>query len=172
VLKNFSFAAALSGFSMLLLSTAAQAEWVKVEPPGEGFSVFFPATPTYESQPGGRTWIVRAGNLLCLFVVTDYNLHVDADNELELDVRNFLKELNGSLQSQERLSFRAAPDGPLPAVKFSFAIKNGAGQSLIVVSGDRVYNAAAVAVDGADRKDVSRCVDFKITAPSRHWQGH
>jgi len=161
---------------LFVSSISAKAAWLKVEPPDGGFSVFFPATPTATTKESSgtltRIWTARAGNLQCLIGMTDYNGHLDAEQELELDMKNFLKAVNASLQSQERLSFRAAPDGPLPGLKFGFAKTGLTGQSVVVVSGDRSYQAVAIVSDGPYAKDASRCLDFKITSQSRHWQGH
>jgi hypothetical protein len=174
---NATCATALCGLSLLFASNSANAEWVKVEPPDAGFSVFLPATPTMEtkgdpSQFVSRIWIARVGTILCLMGMTDYHAPFDKEVELDLDMKNFLKAINGTATAQEKVSFRDAPDGPLPALRFSFSKTGYTGRSLIVLAGDRVYQAAALSSAASDAKDVARCVAFKITAKSPHWQAH
>src|SRR5262249_31481042 len=144
---NSRFAVALAAFA-LLFACSAQAAWVKVEPADAGFSVFFPATPTSATEQKPRVvtriWNARAGKLICLIGVSDYDAHVEAERELELDMQNFLKQTQATATSQERVTFRDAPDGPLPALKFSFSKSGYTGQSLVVVAGDRSYQAAAI----------------------------
>lgn len=170
------FAGALFVLWALFGSNSAKAAWVKVEPADGGFSVFLPATPTMTTKDNSgavsRTWVARAGNISCVMAVTDYSERLNADTELELDMTNFLKGIEGTATAKQKLSFRDAPDGPLPALRFSFSRTGMTGQSLIVVAGDRGYMAAALGSAGSDPKDIARCVAFKITAKSRHWQAH
>jgi len=167
-------AVALAGLSVLAAGDAAAAAWVKLEPPDAGFSVFFPAAPnpTTIEKPDHVThiWTVHADNLVCLIAVADYKAHIDAERELDLDMKNFLMQIRGTATSQQKVSFRDAPDGPLPALQFSFSQTGFTGRSLIVVSGDRTYQAAASVSGTSETPDVSRCIAFKVTAPSRHWQ--
>jgi|GEM_PF-2493750 len=128
---------------------------------------------TTKEQPDvvSHIWIARMGNILCLIGVTDYNVRIDnAEEELQFDMKNFLKEIEGTATAQQKLSFRDAPDGPLPALRFSFSKTGWTGQSLVVAAGDRVYQSAALGSAGSDPKDLARCVAFKVTAKSRHWQ--
>ena len=108
-----------------------------------------------------------------LIGVTDYDAHIDADRELELDVKNFLTSDKGTLKAQTRVTFSNAPDGPLPAVDFTFTDAAGPGRSLVVVSGDRAYQVVVRAENGYDGSaDMARVINsFRITQPSRHWQG-
>ena len=167
-------ASVLLGVAMLLGTSAAQTAWVKLEPADAGFSVFFPVTPTFntDDKPGSvtRVWTARAGKLVCRIVVVDYKGRVAADEELEADMTNFLKAVEGTATSKQKLSFGDAPDGPLPALRFSFTMAGWTGQSLVVVAGDRTYQAVGIAEAGSDTKDLARCVAFKVTAKPRHWQ--
>jgi hypothetical protein len=147
-------------------SNPAKAAWFKVEPADAGFSVFFPATPTMETKEEhnavSRVWVARAGNILCLITVTNYNGRIDAERELDLDMKNFLKAIEGSTATaQQKLSFRDAPDGPLPALHFDFTSPGWIGQSLVVVSGDRSYMSAALGSAGYDPKA------WRAASPSR-----
>ncbi len=168
------FAIVTSALSVLLASNAARAEWVKVEPPDGGFSMFFPGTPTAKTskKPESVThiWSARVGKIVCSIGVTDYNGRLDAEQELQLDMENFLKQIQATATSQQKLSFRDAPDGPLPALRFSFTRSGWTGQSLVVVAGDRSYQVAALAETGSDTKDLARCIAFKVTAKSRYYQ--
>ena len=168
------FAIVLSGLALLPASSSAQADWVKLEAADAGFSVSFPGTPTLQTteKPASvtRLWSARVGKILCLIAVTDYNAHIDAEKELTLDMANLLKEIKGTATSQQKSNFRDAPDGPLPALQFSFTMAGWTGQSLVVVAGDRAYQATAVAAVGSDTKDLPRCLALKVTAKSRHWQ--
>jgi len=172
---NVTCAIALCGLSALFASTSANAEWVKLEPPDAGFSVFLPATPKLEtkeepSRTHSRIWIARVGSILCLMGTTDYYAPFDKEVELDLDMKNFLKAIDGTATAQEKVSFRDAPDGPLPALRFSFSKTSWTGRSLVVLAGDRVYQAVGMSSAASDAKDLARCVAFKITAKSPHWQ--
>jgi hypothetical protein len=174
---NATCAIALCGLSVLFASNSANAEWVKLEPADAGFSVSLPATPTMQtkgdrSKAVSRIWIARVGTILCLMGVTDYYAPIDKEVELDLDMKNFLKAIDGTATAQEKVSFRDAPDGPLPALRFSFSKTGWTGRSLVVLAGDRVYQAAAMSSAGSDAKDLARCVAFKVTAKSPHWQAH
>jgi hypothetical protein len=172
--RKLRLAVVLTSLSALWGSNSAQADWLKLEPADAGFSVSFPAKPTAETKEKPtsvtRLWTVRAGHLVCIFGVTDYKGHIDAERELDGDMTNFLKSIEGTATSQQKLSFRDAPDGPLPALQFSFTRPGWTGRSLIVVSGDRSYQAAAFAEVGSDAKDLTRCIAFKVTVKSPHWQ--
>ncbi len=171
---NLRLAIVLSGLSVLLAGHPARAEWVKVEPADAGFSVFFPGTPTAKTseKPESVThiWSARVGKIVCSIGVTDYNGRLDAESELQLDMENFLKQIQATATSQKKLSFRDAPDGPLPALQFSFTRTGWTGQSLVVVSGDRSFQVAALAEVGSDTKDLPRCLALKVTSTSRHYQ--
>jgi hypothetical protein len=176
MLGKIRIAIALLGAAALFASQSAQAEWVKVEPADAGFSMLLPVTPTPSTseKPSvhNRIWTARVGNLICLMGVTDYDGHINAESELAQDLTNFLKSAQGTATSQQRINFADAPDGPLPALQYKFTRAGGQiGQGLFVSSGDRTYGAIAVAIDGKETPDLARCVTFKITAPSRHWQG-
>jgi hypothetical protein len=175
--RNAKCAIAPCGLLALFASNSANAEWVKVEPPDAGFSIFLPATPTMQtkgdpSQAVSRIWIARVGTILCLMSVTDYYAPIDKEKELDLDMKNFLKAIEGTATAQEKVSFRDAPDGPLPALRFSFSKPGWTGRSLVVLAGDRVYQAAALSSGGSEAKDLARCVAFKVIAKSPHWQAH
>jgi hypothetical protein len=174
---NATCAIALCGISVLFASNSANAEWIKVEPPDAGFSIFLPATPKLEtkedpSRTRSRIWVARAGTMLCLMGETDYYAPFDKEKELDLDMKNFLKAIDGTATAHETVSFRDAPDGPLPALRFSFTKPGWTGRSLVVLAGDRVYQAVAMSSAGADAKDLARCLAFKVTAKSPHWQTH
>jgi hypothetical protein len=117
---------------------------------------------------------VHDAKLFSLIGVTDYDAHMDTERELQLDVKNFLASDGSTLKSQKRLTFSMAPDGPLPAVSFTFTDAAGPGESLVVVSGDRTYQVVVRAENGYDRRaDTARIINsFRITQPSRHWQGN
>ncbi|HEY1474459.1 MAG TPA: hypothetical protein VGF53_10280 [Pseudolabrys sp.] len=174
MLKGFRLVAVLS---VLLLATQAQAAWRTLAPPDAGFSVLYPDTPTAktESKPRvvTRIWIARTSTLLCLSGVTDYDGHIDAATELQLDMKNFLAAVNGTVKSQEQMNFSNASSGPFPALDFSFNTATGAGRSLVVVAGDRTYQLVVIGVDGHDAKAETARIfsSFKISAPPRHWQG-
>jgi hypothetical protein len=176
--KHVWFAIVLAAALLILLPAAeASAQWVTVAPPDGGFSAVLPGQPeikhTTKPKVDTRIWIVRTGKLLGLVGVTDYDAHIDAERELELDVKNFLTSDGGTLKAQKRLTFTKAPDGPLPAVDFTFTDAAGPGESLVVVSGDRAYQVVVRAENGYDgRADTARIISsFRITQPSRHWQG-
>ena len=93
----------------LFASNSAQAAWVKIEPADAGFSVFLPATPTMttEQKSGtvSRIWVARAGNISCVMVVTDYSERLVPDTELERDMNNFLKGIEGTATAKQKRTF-------------------------------------------------------------------
>jgi hypothetical protein len=177
--KHLWLGIALSAaLSVLLPAAEASAQWVTVAPPESGFSAELPAPaefkrPAAKPKVDTRIWIGNNGKLLGLTGVTDYDAHIDAERKLDLDVKNFLTSDGGTLKSQKRLTFSKAPDGLRPAVDFTFTDAAGPGESLVVVSGDRSYQVVVRAENGYDgRVDMARVIkSFRITQPSRHWQG-
>jgi hypothetical protein len=177
--KRVWFGIVLSVASPVLLPAAeASAQWVTLAPPDGGFSAELPARAEFRRLPAKpkvhtRVWLVHDAKLFSLIGVTDYDAHIDSERELELDVKNFLTSDGGTLKSQQRLTFTKAPDGPLPAVSFTFTDAAGPGESLVVVGGDRAYQVVVRAENGYDgRADMARIINsFQITQPSRHWQG-
>jgi hypothetical protein len=163
--KHLWLGIALSAvLSVLLPAAEASAQWVTVAPPESGFSAELPAPaefkrPAAKPKVDTRIWIGNNGKLLGLTGVTDYDAHIDAER--------------GTLKSQKRLTFSKAPDGPRPAVDFTFTDAAGPGESLVVVSGGRSYQVVVRAENGYDgRVDMARVIkSFRITQPSRHWQG-
>jgi hypothetical protein len=178
-MRTFWLVIALSAaLSVLFPTVKARAQWVTVAPPEGGFSAAFPAQAEFRQLPpkpkvDTRVWLENNGELLAIVGVTDYDAHIDAELELELDVKNFVTSDKGTLKSQKRLTFSKTPDGPLQAVYFTFSDAAGSGESLVVVSGDRAYQVVARAANGYDGgADMARVIDsFRITVPSRHWQG-
>jgi hypothetical protein len=178
--KHARFGIALSAaLAVLLSATEASAQWVTVAPPDGGFSAVLPGRAEFKHLPAKpkvdtRVWLVHDAKLFSLIGVTDYDAHINSERELELDVKNFLTSDGGTLKSQKRLTFSRAPDGPLPAVEFTFTDAAGPGESLVVVSGDRAYQVVVRAENGYDgRADMARVINsFRITQPSRHWQGN
>ena len=159
-------------------SAQVSSPWVTLSPPDGGFSIDFPGQPQLAQIPPKpkthtRVWSVHSSQLLDLFGVTDYDQNIDAERELQLDVTNFLASEGGTLKEQHRLTFANAPDGPLPAVDFTFTDAAGPGESLVVVSGDRSYQIVVRAENGYDGAAATARVlqSFRITQPSRHWQG-
>lgn len=171
------FAVALAA-AFLFPAAGASAQWVTISPPEAGFSADFPATPEFSSDSSKprvhtRFWLNKSG-LFVLIGVTDYDAHINTELELELDVKNFITADQGSaLKSQKRWTFSKAPDGPLPAAEFTFTDRAGNGESLIVVSGDRTYQVVVRSPFGHDDKAAMARVlnSFRISQPSRHWQG-
>ena len=166
-----------AALAVLFPAASASAQWVTVSPPEAGFSADFPATPessSDSSKPRVHTPFWLNNGLFVLIGVTDYDAHINTELELELDVKNFITADRGStLKSQKRLTFGKAPDGPLPAAEFTFTDKAGNGEPLIVVSGDSTYQVAVQSPFGHDDKGgMARVLNFfRISQPSRHWQG-
>jgi hypothetical protein len=176
MLRGFRLLAVLSVLSILFATSRVQAAWLTVTPPDAGFSVLLPDTPkpttVHKPKVMSRIWVTNANNLLCLAGVTDYDSHIDTKTELTLDMKNFLAEVQGTVKSQKRLSFNTVPDGPMPALEFSFVTPKAAGRSLIVVAGDRAYQVVVIGIgDYNSNADAERVfASLKITAPARHWQ--
>jgi hypothetical protein len=161
-----------------LAGSAAHAEMRTFAPSDAGFSVLFPGTPQMErrQEPQADTWLwsARREKFLCVVGLTDYAGHIEEPQaELDLDMNNFLKKTQGSLQTQKDLSFVDAPDGPLPARDFTFSTPTTDGESLIIISGDRAYQLVVVFAKGEDGAgDAARILQsFKITLPRKVWQG-
>ena len=175
--KHIWFGLALAA-AVLLPTVQASAQWTTVAPADAGFSVVFPGPAEFKRLPpkpkvDTRVWVNNKSKLFVIVGVTDYDARINAERELELDVKNFVASDGGSLKSQKPLTFSNAPDGPLPAVYFTFTDAAGSGESLVIVSGDRAYQVVVRAENGYDGKaDTARIINsFRITQPSRHWQG-
>ncbi len=175
--KRFQLIALLSILLMPLACLRAQAAWQTLVPGDAGFSILAPDTPklvtTQKPKVISRMWVAKTSGILFLAGVTDYDAHINTETELDLDMKNFLKEVNGTVQSQKRLTFNQTSHEVLPALDFSFVAPSGAGRSLIVVAGDRTYQLVVIGLSHYDAKaETDRILaSSKITAPARHWQG-
>ncbi len=174
--RHLGFAAALAAALWVSLGAAgARAQWITVAPPDGGFSVLMPGQAQFQlkTQPRltTRIWIVSNDALLVVTGVTDYSGGVrNVNGELNADMNNFVKAVSGTVHSHRRLTFAKAPDGPLPALDFTFVSPKGSGESLLVVSGDRAYQVVVRSAPGHDgRAEIARVLkSFRITARKWH----
>lgn len=174
--RHFSRAAVLIvGLAMLFMAAGARADWTTLAPAEGGFSVVCPGVAKRQNANDNgvtsRLWLVTSTNLLCVTGNSDYSGHIaNAARELTADMNNFLKGVKGRALSQKRLTFAKAPDGPLPALDFTFVYDGGKGKSLVVVSGDRSYQVVAIALNGYEGKaDIARIIQsFRIMVPAWH----
>jgi hypothetical protein len=159
------------------LSASAGAELITFAPPEGGFSVLLPAEPrmerTQDASSDMRLWKLTGSPFGFIIAVGDYTAHLQADPVLDYYMAKFLEGAGGTSKSQEHMQFAGAPDGPLPALDFTFAMKTVEGESLVVVSGDRTYQIAIMYPRDYDAGEyVQRILkSFKITAPRRIWGG-
>lgn len=84
-----------AALSVLYPATEASAQWVTVAPADGGFSAVLPGRAEFKRLPAKpkvdtRVWLVHDAKRFFLIGVTDYDAHIDAERELELDVKNFL----------------------------------------------------------------------------------
>jgi hypothetical protein len=164
---------ALSAF----LSASAGADLTTFAPSDGGFSVLLPGVPkmerTQDASSDMRLWKLTGSPFGFIIAVGDYTAHLQADAVLDYYMAKFLEGAGGTSQSQEHMRFGDAPDGPLPAIDFTFAMNTVQGESLVIVSGDRTYQIAVMYPHDYNGKDyVQRILSsFKITAPRRIWGG-
>jgi hypothetical protein len=118
-------------------------------------------------------WRLTGSPFGFVMAVGDYAAHLQADPALDYYMDNFIKGAGGTMLSQRKMSFAEAPDGPLEAVNFTFSLAQARGESIVVVSGDRTYQIAVMYPKDYDGKEYAeRILDsFKITAPSKYWEG-
>jgi hypothetical protein len=135
---------------MVPLLCSADTGWVTVAPDDAGFSAEFPVTPVRQVQPGKgystTLWLAKSsdGNLMVLAGVTDYWSHIDTDQELELDQKNFLSAVGGTATSSQRDTF-PGPKAKLPSVVFEFSVPGSwNGRSRVVVDGDTAYQTVVM----------------------------
>jgi hypothetical protein len=84
-----------AALSVLYPATEASAQWVTVAPADGGFSAVLPGRAEFKRLPAKpkvdtRVWLVHDAKRFFPIGVTDYDAHIDAERELELDVKNFL----------------------------------------------------------------------------------
>lgn len=170
--RALAFALSLA-LSAALAARPAQAAWTRVSPPEGGFSVSFPAPAEKQVVKKEHTvtqiWLVRTDGLTALAGVTDYDVHIDTERELTLDMQNFLKAMEGTVGSQKRGKFTRTPAGALPSLDFTFVTSEWTGESIIVVDGDRAYQLVVMGRKGQDRRaDIAHVLNsYKITASGK-----
>jgi hypothetical protein len=142
--------------------SAADSGWVTLTPDHGGFSAKFPVTPEPQLQSlkdvDATIWLAKSadGNFMVLVGVTDYWAHIDTDQELTLDQKNFLSSVGGTASASKRDTFRRAkPKAKLPSEEFDFSTTSGwNGRSRVIVDHDTVYQTAVMWKQGYDASAV------------------
>jgi len=135
--------ACLAGAS---LSSPALAEYPAFAPPGEHFTIPFPAgAQESDTAPNGNPlhqWSRSDGDFFYAVghIVSSGKPFTGA--QLSGDLADFIKGTNATLLSQQNIGW-PSPDGRAEAVQFHFRLPNGLlGQGLFVWDGVNGYSAA------------------------------
>jgi hypothetical protein len=160
MIRAVSLAAALS--LTLLSAQALQAQqWIDHRPNGGGYRVAFPAQPiedgrNVDTTVGAvrmRTSAVEIGDKIFMTIDSVYPSHLAmGDPESDLDsVRNGgVRNVNGKLLSEERLSIDNAP---ARRVVIDIPHSNQAAEALMVLDGHRLYQAVYLGPRDSQGKD-------------------
>ena len=163
------FATSILVFLLLLSAPhAAQlANWVKLEPPGAGFSVMMPIRPNESMETKEdytvHTYGAATANTIFIVVYVDYapSMKLNDAAELAANRDNLLKGVNAQLISSKEIKL----DGRA-GIEFTAADDRRLYKSRVYIFGNRVHQiAAATLKDSEDTENVNRFfASFAFTA--------
>ena len=167
---RLSFVALLLSFiAFCSIAANAQGQWVEERPAGAGYRIEFPGTPKSSTQDVDT----RAGSVrmyMSEFSTNDDTIFLSIysiypENSLSTDTQKALSSardggvnnVKGKLRSERRLSVGGAP---ATRVVIDIPESNQTGVALIVLSGNRLYQAITVVPAGQETSaDVMRFID-------------
>ncbi len=146
-------------FAILIcaVSTTArtyQADWVRVEPLGGGFSVMMPAKPEEKVEPSDQftfhLFTVTTSKAIYLASYGDYapSIKLDPEGELLANRDNFLKGVNAKLIESHKINL----DGRA-ALEFTGESDQASFKSRVYLFGNRVHQIAVAVFKGQDDPD-------------------
>ena len=170
------FLPALLLLALSALAPARAQQWIEHRPEGASYRVEFPGPPTLETDDqqgrGGPIKLVMA-EYIASGGVSFSSMHIvyplnslNPDPQIELDrVRaGGLKEANGQLREEKRISLGGAP---ARRIVLDLPQPERTGVWLYVLSGNRLFQAIAVVPRGQEGSaDVQRFLDsFALVSP-------
>jgi hypothetical protein len=168
MLRRFSLSLILLLAIASSLSAIQDGEWVRLAPPGGGFSIMMPGKAKEEVQPSAdftlHMYDVDTANGIYMAGYGDYapRIHLDPVGELAANRDNFLKGLNAELIESKNISL----DGHA-GLEFTGKSSDNFFKSRVYLIGNRVYQIA-VAIDSSkdDTANINRFfTSFAFTKP-------
>jgi len=157
----------IAAAALLLGVLPATAQYSDLAPAGEGFSVQFPANPTFHPDAPSRdivarSWTAAQGGYTFFMGrgETKSGLTINAfDATFKTDQDDVVTSMKGTLLHSDRIEW-PGPDGPLPALLFAMRVGNGYAEYLETIRGKVVFAIFVMArTDSpAARDEVDRLV--------------
>jgi hypothetical protein len=146
----------LAAFVLSANAQTASAIVVTFAPPGEHLSVQLPANPDQkDTEAQGtkvREWTATDNGF---FYLVQHGVHTGAvfeASQMQTNLNQFVSATKCTVSSQQT-STVPGPDGPLPALRFSFKMPNGApGEGLWTIMGDEAFGALILDQSKAGRQ--------------------
>jgi hypothetical protein len=142
---------------ILILATSLKAqsgEWVKLSPPGGGFTIMLPGRTEEEVQPGDdftfHSFGVRTDKGVYIIGYGDYAARIKLDPPRELDANreSFLKGLNARLIASKKVTLDGHDGLEFTGESSQFFLK-----SRVYLIGNRVYQLSVAIETGKDDTD-------------------
>lgn len=138
------------------LGAAALADVVTFAPAGEHLSVALPANPDQKDTDSDgtkvREWTATDNGF---FYLVQHGVHPGAvfqSSQMQVNLNDFVSDAKCTLSSQQSATV-PGPDGPLPALRFSFKMPGGApGEGLWTIMGDEAFGAIILDQSKAGRQ--------------------
>jgi hypothetical protein len=138
------------------LAPAALAAVATFAPPGEHLSVQLPPNPDQkDTEAEGtkvREWTATDDGL---FYLVQHGVHQGAvfqASQMQVDLNEFVSSTKCTVSNQQNATV-PGPDGPLPALRFSFKMPSGAsGEGLWTIMGDEAFGALILDQSKAGRQ--------------------
>jgi len=150
------WAPAFAVLAIAWLASAAFANVATFAPAGEHLSVQMPPNPAQkDTEVAGtkiREWTATDSGF---FYLVQHGVHagtVFQPAQLDADLKDFVSGTKCTVTAQQRTT-APGPNGPLPALRFSFKMPNGApGEGLWTITGDKAFGAIVLAQTKAGRR--------------------
>lgn len=131
--------------AFVCLASAALADPVTFVPPGEHLSIQLPANPERKDITSEGTKIHEwTATDNAFFYLVQHGVHPGAvfqPSQMQADLQDFISGTKSTMSAQQT-STVPGPDGPLPALRFSFTMPNGVlGKGVWVIMGDEAFGA-------------------------------
>jgi hypothetical protein len=148
--------ALFAALAVASLGAAALADIVTFAPAGEHLSVQLPANPDRkDTESEGtkiREWTATDNGF---FYLVQHGVHpgaVFAPSQMQADLNDFVTSTKCTVSTQQNATV-PGPDGPLPALRFSFKMPSGApGEGLWTIMGDEAFGALILDQSKAGRQ--------------------
>jgi hypothetical protein len=160
--KQILLTTALLLFFASSLPAMQSNDWIKFAAPGGGFTVMMPAepkelelTPVPDFTAHGYGVAVDGVIYVCLYGDYAASVHLNPDGELAANRDNFLKPLNASLLSTEKIHL----DGR-NGLEFTGESTEHIFQSKVYIFGNRIYQIAVTVPKGTGDANAAKASRF------------